>query len=191
MNPPPTKASLRADLRRARRALPPGQATAEAAATVAALVAWLAGRPPAAIASYVAKPGELDLAALHARQWSAGQPVWLPSVHGERLAWHPVTALDQVRPGAFAVHEPDPDRVPPASLPDQAIVLVPGVGYGRDGRRLGQGGGFYDRFLATHAGPAIGLGFACQRCDDLPLDPHDHPVTGVILGGAWLRHPEA
>ena len=190
MTTPPSKPSLRAELRRARRGLPPAQAAAEAAGTVAALDAWLATWPaPPVIASYLAVPGELDLAELHTREWAAGRPVWLPAVRGLDLDWHPVAALDQVRPGAFALCEPDPGRISAATLPAQAVVLVPGVGYGSDGRRLGQGGGFYDRFLATHAGPAIGIGFACQRRDDLPLDPHDHPVAGVLLGGAWVLAP--
>ena len=185
----PTKSSLRADLRRARRTLVPALARAEAAATVAALSIWLADRPGVALASYAALAGELDLAALHAPRWASGLPVWLPSVRGDALDWHPVTASIQLRPGAFAVPEPDPGQVPARALPASAVVLVPGVGFGSDGRRLGQGGGFYDRFLAAHRGPTIGIGFTCQRRDDLPLEAHDHPVAGVLLGGSWLRHP--
>lgn len=181
------KAALRAVLRRARRSLPPEAAAAEAARAVAALATWLVAAP--AIASYLAQPGELDLGDLHDRWWGSGRPVWFPSVRGERLDWHPVTGLDQVRPGAFGVREPDPLRVAPAALPSGTVILVPGVGFGGDGRRLGQGGGYYDRVLADHDGPAIGVGFACQRCDDLPIDPHDRHLAGVLLGGEWLRRP--
>ncbi len=185
-----SKASLRAELRRARRALPPALAAAESACSVATVQAWLAERPsPPALASYLALSGELDLDALHQAWLASGRPVWLPSVRGDNLDWHPVSSLDQVRPGAFGVREPDPGQVPVARIPAEAVVLVPGVGYGGDGRRLGQGGGFYDRFLARHRGPAIGVGFACQRADDLPLDPHDHPVAGVVLGGTWILKP--
>jgi 5-formyltetrahydrofolate cyclo-ligase len=189
VDPAPIKATLRAELRRARRALPPERAAAEAAATVAALEGWLATRDTPVVASYMALPGELDLHALHARRWARGEPVWLPSVSGVRLEWHPVRAVDQLHPGAFGVREADPDEVPAADLPAGAVVVVPGVAFGRDGRRLGQGGGFYDRFLATHAGPTIGVGFTCQRRDDLPLEPHDRPMAGVLLGGTWMRQP--
>ena len=186
---PARKAALRRELRRARRALPPAQAAAEAAATVAALEVWLATRADPVIAAYMALPGELDLGALLARRWAAGLVVWLPAVRGVGLDWHAVTSRDQLRPGAFGVSEPDPGLVPAGAVPAHTVALVPGVGFGRDGRRLGQGGGFYDRFLASHPGPAIGIGYACQRCDGLPVEPHDRPMTGVLLGGDWLRHP--
>ena len=66
------------------------------------------------------------------------------------------------------------------------MVLVPGIAFAADGHRLGQGQGFYDRALAQHRGPAIGIGFSCQRDDDLPREEHDRRLDGVILGGDVL-----
>ena len=81
--------------------------------------------------------------------------------------------------------EPDPwgSRQPPASaaaiVPDLAVV--PLLGFTAEGARLGQGGGHYDRYLAAHpAIVALGLGWDCQCCSSLPLDPHDVPLCTVV-----------
>jgi 5-formyltetrahydrofolate cyclo-ligase len=66
-----------------------------------------------------------------------------------------------------------------AVAPD--VVIVPLVGFTADGGRLGQGGGHYDRWLAAHPGTtAIGLAWDCQLVDDLPREPHDHPLAAVV-----------
>ncbi|MFM5908131.1 MAG: 5-formyltetrahydrofolate cyclo-ligase [Novosphingobium sp.] len=86
--------------------------------------------------------------------------------------------------------EPDPfDRgsaealQPPAFaaelVPD--VLFCPLVGFSSAGARLGMGGGHYDRWLARHRPMlAIGLAWDCQLVEDLPLEPHDAPLDGVI-----------
>ena len=61
-------------------------------------------------------------------------------------------------------------------------MVVPGLAFTLDGRRLGYGGGYYDRFLAALPASAttVGLCFREQLVDDLPLDPHDLAVALVI-----------
>lgn len=66
-----------------------------------------------------------------------------------------------------------------AAVPD--VVIVPLIGFTADGRRLGQGGGHYDRWLAAHpATVAIGLAWDAQLVDDLPDEPHDRPLAAVV-----------
>ena len=62
--------------------------------------------------------------------------------------------------------------VDPASLD---VVVVPGLAFTADGRRLGQGGGHYDRFLRQlrRGCVTIGAAFAEQLVDDLPHEDHD------------------
>jgi 5-formyltetrahydrofolate cyclo-ligase len=183
------KAALRSDLRRARRALPAEQRERETAATVATLWTWIEAQAVTALASYLALPGELDLDPLHRRWWELGRALWLPRVAAPgRLSWHAVAGTDQCRPGAYGISEPDPALVPETPLPTDATLLVPGVGFTRSGRRLGMGGGFYDRVLPHHRGPTLGIGFACQVCATLPEEPHDHGCTAVVLGGT-LHQP--
>ncbi len=73
-----------------------------------------------------------------------------------------------------------PRSRPPAS--SGALVVVPGLAFTPGGHRLGYGGGYYDRFLASLPPSAVTVGvcFHEQLVDDLPLDPHDRPVDLVV-----------
>ena len=62
-------------------------------------------------------------------------------------------------------------------------MLVPGVAFDRRGRRLGRGGGYFDRFLARVPGDAwkVGLAFDFQLLrEDLPEEKHDVPMCRVV-----------
>ncbi len=69
-------------------------------------------------------------------------------------------------------------------MPAQALdaVLVPGLGFSPDGARIGYGGGYYDRFLATLREDALRIGvcYECQVRDRLPTEQHDVPMTHLI-----------
>jgi 5-formyltetrahydrofolate cyclo-ligase len=62
------------------------------------------------------------------------------------------------------------------------VVVVPGLAFTADGRRLGQGGGHYDRFLPRlRAGcVTIGAAFAEQLVEDIPTEPHDVRLDIVV-----------
>ena len=61
------------------------------------------------------------------------------------------------------------------------VVFVPLVGFTESGDRLGQGGGYYDRWLATHPDVlAIGLAWDVQLSEDLPVEPHDIPLDAIV-----------
>lgn len=67
-----------------------------------------------------------------------------------------------------------------AAWPD--VIVIPGVAFTVDGRRLGQGGGWYDRFLPGRRPDCttIGVCFSPQLVDDLPTGPHDVVLDVVI-----------
>jgi 5-formyltetrahydrofolate cyclo-ligase len=181
------KQAMRQTLRAARRALPAAQREHETSATVTAL--WpLVQDGMSPLASYLALSDELDLDALHRRWWSLGHLLWLPRVSGPgTLTWHPLSSPELTVIGSYGIREPDPVRVTAVALPADATVLVPGVGFTRDGQRLGQGKGFYDRVLAEHRGHTIGIAFACQVVEALPSESHDQRVAVVAAGGELLR----
>jgi len=66
-------------------------------------------------------------------------------------------------------------------VPD--VVLVPCVGYTREGYRLGYGGGYFDRWLALHPGiTTVGIAWAAAElgADAFGPEPHDQPLTLVL-----------
>jgi len=75
-----------------------------------------------------------------------------------------------------------PGDADPTSLD---VVVVPGLAFTVDGRRLGQGGGHYDRFLPRlrPGCVTVGAAFAEQLVDDLPTEPHDIRLTHVATDG--------
>ncbi len=155
---------------------------------------WLVGRPDTVIGAYWPIKGEFDpLPALH--RWKEdgelldgpklrriGLPV-VDKVHKTLVfhAWYPGCPMEE---DAYGIPKPkDTEVVVPT------LLFVPCVGYGTGGFRLGYGGGFYDRTLATlQPKPVtVGLGYAQGFLDELMAEPHDVPLDAILNdhGAVW------
>ena len=103
-----------------------------------------------------------------------GAPIALPVTTGGNItfrAWRPGEAL--VR-GQLGIEEPDGPEVAPD------LLLVPLLAFSRAGGRLGYGAGHYDRYLAAHPGVrTVGVAFAAQEMQALPLERHDVPLMAI------------
>ena len=135
-------------------------------------------------------------------------------IHRSERIWATVEGLDAVaRAGTVMVFTSiagEPDTAPfiawctergkrvvvPEEQPDPAavdVVIVPGVAFTPDGARLGQGGGWYDRFLAKVRPDctSIGVGFDLQVVDVLPTEPHDVRLDSIVTesGAVVSRRP--
>ena len=79
--------------------------------------------------------------------------------------------------GPFGMLQPLAD----APVDDPDVLIVPLVGFTAKGERLGQGGGHYDRWLATRPNVrTVGLGWDCQLTETLPTEPHDQRLDAVV-----------
>lgn len=181
--PPATDAAhkreLRHDLKAARAALPVTlrrDAEVQVAASIGEL---LAGATFVGI--YLAVRDELSVDAVFAELRSRGVRVAVPRVpDAPDVIEMVVTDALPVRPGRFGIREPsDGDVIGPRTLD---AVLVPGLGFAPDGGRLGYGGGYYDRFLATLRDDALRIGvcYECQVRTELPMQEHDVRMTHLI-----------
>jgi 5-formyltetrahydrofolate cyclo-ligase len=156
-------------------------------------LAELAGRT---IAAYVAVKGELDPAAALERARARGCKVVLPRVSREPrgLRFHEVAPGEALAPmsGPFGLLEPAAGS-PEVAVEDLDLVIVPGLAFDAQGRRLGFGGGYYDGALtlarARAAGrPAlIGLAYDFQIVDACPAGDDDVPVDLVVTDARVLR----
>lgn len=90
--------------------------------------------------------------------------------------------VEWCRAGGIAVVVPEDDPDPSAV----DVVVVPGLAFTVAGDRLGQGGGWYDRFLAGVGSDAVTIGvcFGEQLVDRLPIEPHDVRVDHVVTDAA-------
>ena len=80
-------------------------------------------------------------------------------------------------PDPYGAMQPRPD----AEDAQVDVAIVPLVGFTLTGGRLGQGGGYYDKFLASQPDLVpIGLAWDCQLVDALPIEPHDLPLRAVV-----------
>jgi 5-formyltetrahydrofolate cyclo-ligase len=128
--------------------------------------------------------GEWDTRPLFAAALAAGKRVVLPRVDTatRMLALHAVTHVsDDVAAGYGGIAEPHA-HLPLLQPADIDWVLVPGIAFDLAGRRLGYGGGFYDRLLpmlATGSRHVAGA-FDEQVVDAVPTAPHDITVHQLV-----------
>ena len=142
--------------------------------------AAVAAKRPFAV--YLANDDEIDLAPLVERLWAADVTVAVPYWHAEsgtyRLAIY--TNASTLIEGFHGIMEPaETYDIAPSDI---GVWIVPGLAFTRDGRRIGYGGGWYDRYLAAAAPDAVALAVAYpfQILDDIPTDPNDRRVTDVV-----------
>jgi 5,10-methenyltetrahydrofolate synthetase len=148
---------------------------------------WLFGRTDQVIGAYWPIKGEFDpLPALH--RWKEdgelldepqlrriGLPV-VDKVHKTLTfhAWYPGCPMEE---DAYGIPKPkDTEVIVPT------LLFVPCVGYGPGGFRLGYGGGFYDRTLATLLPKpfTVGLGYTNGWLPDMESEPHDVPLDALL-----------
>jgi 5-formyltetrahydrofolate cyclo-ligase len=97
------------------------------------------------------------------------------------LQWEQDDALED---GAFAMQQPSSGR--PVVIPD--IVLLPLIAFDRQGGRIGQGGGHYDRALSLLPDAIkIGLAWSVQEVDDTQADPWDIPMDFILTEREWIE----
>ncbi|WP_035293858.1 5-formyltetrahydrofolate cyclo-ligase [Brevundimonas bacteroides] len=172
---PSDKVALRAEMRRIRRSL------AGNGAVAAEAVARLADDLPeaVAIAIYRAMGSELDPAPLAGALASLGRTLCLPVVIDRSAPmifrrWTPGEPLEVDAAGC-------PAPLPLAEVLKPDLILTPLLAFDDFGGRLGQGGGHYDRtFAAMPQALRIGLAYAGQRVERLPVEPHDIALHGVL-----------
>ena len=179
-----TKAALRKTLRAARQC--------HVAALPQATRALLFRVPPAPLSAlipegavvglYRAGPDEAPAAGYARHFLERGHAIALPRFADRdapmEFARHsdPFEVSD-LEAGPFGLLQPFADAQ--AMVPE--VLIVPLIGFTADGHRLGQGGGHYDRWLATHPeAVAIGLAWDAQLVDDLPNEPHDRLLNAVV-----------
>jgi 5-formyltetrahydrofolate cyclo-ligase len=83
-------------------------------------------------------------------------------------------------PSTFDVPEPIGSEIA-AAAEDIDTIVLPMLGFDRKGGRIGYGAGYYDRFLSKNPNlRKIGIAFACQEVQDLPVDENDMPMDFII-----------
>lgn len=183
------KDALRAQARARRAALDPALRAAAAEKLPHIFLAAHSPPPGAVVSGYWPLGDELDPRPLLAALQDMGCAVALP-VTGERRTpltfrvWNPARRLIPGRFGAMI-----PDETQPEATPD--VVLLPLLAFDRRGGRLGYGGGYYDRTLTqlrknNAALTAVGLAYAAQEAQNVPIGPFDRRLDGVCTENSFF-----
>lgn len=198
MNTDPTplrsmaKAELRREMRRRLRqvsALELAAASVDLCRQVRAHPAWA---PSGVVGLFhpLATAFEPDLTALCSD--GGDRVIAFPRVEGQGMTFRQAASPGDLAKEILVL--PDDKRIalkqPPATAPsiapaDLDLLLVPGLAFTLSGLRLGRGGGFYDRYLASPGLRAVKLGIAlpAQIVPDLPVEDHDHLLDEVLVAG--------
>lgn len=108
-----------------------------------------------------------------------GKRVALPKCYGSEMKFIWVQDFSRVETDRRGV--PQPIAHEPVADDEEALVLLPGLAFDREGNRLGYGGGYYDRFLQREPGhPTVALCYDFQLVDRLETDEHDIPADLVL-----------
>ena len=149
------------------------------------------------LGAYAALTREVSLDRWLEKRLHEGARLALPATGGLAPQLRYVGALRELVQGPSGAREPHPEALP-ATPGDLDLILLPGLAFGEGGGRLGQGGGFYDRLLASldrirgAARPSpslVGVCFAVQIVPSVPQESHDVRVDGCVseLGLRWFR----
>ncbi|MGI9592362.1 MAG: 5-formyltetrahydrofolate cyclo-ligase [Myxococcota bacterium] len=176
------KRQLREALAERRRRVPPDRAARAGEAVRAILASWERFLRAPRVALYAALPDELPSRPCFEEVVASGRPALLPRIEPDgRLGFRVVSRWDELRVGRYGVLTPTRDAEP-AALTAEDLVLVPGVGFDRQGMRLGRGGGYYDRTFAARSGAPLlcGLAYAFQLVAAVPHDSRDQPMDAIV-----------
>ena len=177
--PPSPKHHLRKVYRTARRALSVEDQRAHACAVADEVMNHL--DDDAVVAAYLAQDGEVDLRSVIRRCWRRGIVVAVPVLDDRKMRFAAYRSGARLKRNRFGIREPErPEFVSPT------VVLAPLVAFDGSGRRLGMGGGYYDRFFsATPVAARIGIAHECQRAPTLPATASDVLLTAVVTENGW------
>lgn len=108
-----------------------------------------------------------------------GKRVAVPKVYGDEMKFIYLTDFTKLEENVWGIPEPVYDE--PVADDPTALVLMPGLAFTKAGDRMGYGGGFYDKFLASQPNhPTVALCYDFQIVEKIPTDDYDIPVDLVL-----------
>jgi 5-formyltetrahydrofolate cyclo-ligase len=194
------KAAMRQELSARRKAMSPDLLDARGLKVQSRFLATPYYQRARTVALYAPIRGEVPTRDILTAALADGKRVCYPlsHVHGRILSFRAVTSESELEPGRLGVREPNSaSELIPVERID--LFVVPGLGFTRDGKRLGRGGGYYDATLkaAAETSRRVGLAFTDQIVDELPTNGEDVPMDLVVsesdtfrgLSREWEHYP--
>nr|WP_325247187.1 5-formyltetrahydrofolate cyclo-ligase [uncultured Oscillibacter sp.] len=174
------KQQLRAVMRARERQLSDRYRRESDQAIAAHLTAMPEYQAAGTIFCFVGTPHEIDTRPILKNALAAGKRLCVPLCTGPgMMELRQITTLSQLTPGAYGIPEP-PEDAPTVSVDETDFAILPCLTCNHLGHRLGQGQGYYDRFLAHYRSGAVLLCREKLIREEIPLEPHDYPIPWVL-----------
>lgn len=174
-----TKSEFRAHIRSLKRQMTEGEIVEKSEALHRQLAATQAYRNAKSLYGYMSYNQEVRTLPLLEQALRDGKRVAIPKCYGDEMRFIWIVDLTQVEKSGCGIPEPISDG--PIADDETALVLMPGMAFDRNGGRIGYGGGYYDKFLATEPDhPTVALCYDFQVVDQLPTEEFDVPVDLVF-----------
>jgi 5-formyltetrahydrofolate cyclo-ligase len=187
-----TKAALRTVARARLKGITAEQRARDSAAVCHRLVHQEFWRIAERVLCYAPRHDELDIAPVIDAKLAEGKVVALPrfdSATGTYCAAELRTPLAEVALGSFGIREPGL-HCEIVSLKTVDLILVPGLAFDLEGRRLGRGRGFYDMLLKGVPGRKWGVAYDEQVHAQIPVETHDILLDAILTPTRWVScHP--
>jgi len=186
MSAPNLKQAIRKNILAQREQLPADMRAAYSATIVERLLHLPEYRQADTVLGYMNFGAEFASELWVARVLADGKRLALPKVnrHTNHLDLYWVEDMEnQLAAGLWGIREPVVERCERLNNPNEVeFALLPGVAFTRDGARLGYGGGFYDKLLASmaHQPALVAAAFAMQIVEYLPQEATDVKVEWII-----------
>lgn len=183
------KRALRAELRERRRIRPQHERDLAAEAITRQLVALASALGPRAIACYLATPDEPETRPFLTWATEQGIRVLLPVSRADGLLdWAPYDDSDEAL-DLIGMPVPTTELLGPIAINDVGLIVVPAAAVDRSGMRMGWGRGYFDKTLGSmdRRPPVFAVVFENEVLDELPREPHDQGVDGVVTPAGITR----
>lgn len=141
------------------------------------------------IAITVSRRPEVDTTAIIEALWQLGKTVAVPKCDTvtKTMQFYILEDFSALETVYMDLREPNPLICDKLAASNIDVVITPGVVFSPQGYRIGFGGGYYDRFLATNPLPTIALAFDNQVRDNVPRDVYDIPIDTLVTSTAVIN----
>ena len=166
-----TKEEVRREVYQRRLSAQPEEITTKSRLITDSLISLPEYKNAARLFLYVDCKNEVVTRDLIRRALSEGKQTAVPKCRDRRMDFFEIRDLSELSPGSFGILEPVTER---RADWEDALMIMPGVAFDRNLHRIGYGGGYYDRYLASHPGLfCIALAFSFQVYAHIPFEECD------------------
>ena len=147
------------------------------------LLNWDTWKEANSIAITIAGENEINTKEIIKMAWLAQKKVAIPKCNSidKSMVFRVIDCFEQLETGYKGIYEPVVEGTSELKKENIDLMIVPGVVFDQKGYRIGFGGGFYDRYLASFSGVTVSLLLEEQLYSQFPINDYDIPVQYLIL----------